>query len=159
MQLTSDRRYHFAIGPDALWSAIAATDEYRRWWPWLTEFEASGLVSGDVWRCRVRPPLPYTLRFAIHLDEVVTPTSIAARLVGDIVGRAALEVAADGEGSVVRLRSTLAPSTRAFGMIAWLARPIVERGHDWVLDTGARQFAQRANERTAAGRDGTIGGE
>ena len=27
-------------------------------------------------------------------------------------------------------------------MIATLARPVVTRGHDWVLDTGAAQFAE-----------------
>jgi uncharacterized protein YndB with AHSA1/START domain len=138
--LDSDRRYRFAVQPAALWSAIAETADYRRWWPWLTAFDANGLVAGDVWRCAVRPPLPYTLRFAIHLDEVVPETLVAARLSGDIAGTARLDVTPDGDGCDVRLTSRLAPSSRAFGLLANLARPIVRRGHDWVLDTGARQF-------------------
>ena len=89
VRLDSDRPYHFAVTPAALWSAIAETADYRRWWPWLTGFEANGLVAGDVWRCAVRPPLPYTLRFAIHLDEVVPTTLVTARLSGDIAGRPA----------------------------------------------------------------------
>ena len=63
---------------------------------------------------------------------------------GDIAGRARVDLAARDGGSTVRLTSTLAPSTRAFAVIAVLAKPIVRRSHDWVLDTGARQFVRRA---------------
>ncbi len=144
MELVSDRRYRFAVVPDALWAAIAETSDYQRWWPWLTTFDADGLIAGAVWRCAVRPPLPYTMRFTISLDEVVAPSLVAATVHGDIAGTARVEVAADGDGSAVRLRSSLAPSSPLFGIVAGIARPFVRRGHDWVLDTGARQFAGRA---------------
>ena len=147
MELVSDRRYRFEVVPEALWAAIAETADYQRWWPWLTTFEAEGLAVGGVWRCAVRPPLPYTVRFSIRLDEVVRPSLVAATVRGDIAGTARVEVEADGDGCAVRLRSALAPSSRVFGIIAGLARPLVRRGHDWVLDTGARQFAARAVER------------
>ena len=58
---------------------LAATDQYQRWWPWLREFEATGLTAGDEWRCRVRPPLPYTVRFTIVLEEVEAPRTVGAR--------------------------------------------------------------------------------
>jgi uncharacterized protein YndB with AHSA1/START domain len=144
VELVSDRRYRFPVAPEALWAAIAETDEYRRWWPWLTAFEAEGLASGVAWRCAVRPPLAYTLRFTIHLDDVVRPSLVTATVDGDIGGTARIEIAADGTGCAVRLRSTLTPSSRLFGIVAGVARPIVRYGHDWVLDTGARQFAAQA---------------
>jgi hypothetical protein len=144
VELASDRRYLFPVPPDVFWAAIGATEHYQRWWPWLRRFDASGLVAGDVWRCVVRPQLPYTVRFAVHLGEVIHPTLVTARVDGDIAGTARLVVAPHDEGCDVRLTSTLAPSNRAFGLIAALARPLVRRGHDWVLDTGARQFATRA---------------
>jgi uncharacterized protein YndB with AHSA1/START domain len=144
VELASDRRFRFEAPPDALWAAIANTDEYRRWWPWLTAFEADGMAPGSVWRCAVRPLLPYTLRFSIHLVDVVQPSLLTATVGGDIAGEARVEVAADGEGSAVRLVSRLAPSSRVFGIVAGIARPIVRRGHDWVIDTGAGQFAERA---------------
>ena len=31
-----------------------------------------GLVADEAWTCVVQPPLPYRLRFRLHLDEVVT---------------------------------------------------------------------------------------
>ena len=94
VELVSDRRYRFALQPDALWSALDATDDYRRWWPWLRTFEADGLRAGDRWSCAVRPPLPYTLRFVIHLDDVDPPRLITAHVTGDITGEARVEIAA-----------------------------------------------------------------
>jgi len=144
VELVSDRRYRFAVPADDLWAALDATEAYRRWWPWLRSFEADGLRAGGQWRCAVRPPLPYTLRFAIDLDEVVAPRLVAARLSGDIAGTARVEVAPTEDGCEVRLTSTLRPSSMAFAMFATVTRPVVRRGHDWVLDTGAAQFAARA---------------
>ena len=144
MELASDRHYRFPVPADAFWSAIGATDDYRRWWPWLRTFDAEGLVAGDVWRCAVRPPLRYTVRFAVHLGTVEPPRVIDARVEGDIAGTARLVVTPRDDGCDVRLTSTLAPSHRGLALLASVARPLVRRGHDWVLDTGARQFASRA---------------
>ncbi len=49
-----------------------------------------------------------------------------------------------GASSELRLIAALSPGSPAFGLLARLARPLVTRGHDWVLDTGARQFVDRA---------------
>ena len=144
MELVSDRRYPLEVPPDALWSALAATDDYRGWWPWLRSFEADGLHAGGRWHCTVRPPLPYTLRFTIHLDEVEPPHLVTSHLTGDISGVARIVIAPRAGGSEIQLTSTLTPSHRSFGIVAAIARPIVRRGHDWILDTGAQQFADRA---------------
>jgi uncharacterized protein YndB with AHSA1/START domain len=144
VELASDRRYHFDASPGEVWAALADTAGYRRWWPWVAAFDGDRLAAGDAWRCAVRPPLGYTVRFTIHLDEVVRPTSVAARVAGEIRGDARIELEPCGDGCALRLTSTLAPGNRAFALLAAIARPIVRRGHDWVLDTGARQFAARA---------------
>ncbi|MET0145708.1 MAG: SRPBCC family protein [Ilumatobacteraceae bacterium] len=141
MELVSDRRYRFAVPPADLWSSLAATDHYRSWWPWLRAFDGDGLVSSADWHCTIRPPLPYTLRFTIHLHEVDRPRVVTADISGDIAGTARIDVEPHGAGSELHLTSTLTPSSRAFGIVAKLAKPIVRRGHDWVLDTGAGQFA------------------
>lgn len=141
MKITSDRRFRFRGDAERVWIALGATDQYRRWWPWLRRFEARGLVTGDSWRCEVKPPLPYALRFTVDLDEVVAPRSIAATIAGDIGGTARLVLAQHDDVCEIRLTSELAPRSRTFGVLAALARPLVQRGHDWVLDTGAAQFA------------------
>lgn len=144
MEVRSDRRYRFAVGPEALWAAITDVEQYRLWWPWLRGFEAQGLVVGDAWRCVVQPPLPYTLRFTVTLDEVVEPRLVRATVSGEIVGTARLDIAEDGDGGEMRLTSSLSPDNRMLRAVASVARPVVRFGHDWVLDTGARQFAAAA---------------
>jgi hypothetical protein len=141
VRLRTERRYRFDGDLESVWAALAATDQYRQWWPWLRRFDARGLVTGDLWRCQVKPPLPYTLRFTVHLDNVIARRSVAATVSGDIAGTAHLELAPQGEVCELLLTSELAPRSRAFGVLAALARPLVRRGHDWVLDTGAAQFA------------------
>ena len=98
VELGRDRSYWFPMRPDALWSALAETGDYRSWWPSLTDLEADGLAAGAVWRCTIRPPLPFPLRFAIHLDDVVRPTLVTAHISGDIAGTARLDVAPHGNG-------------------------------------------------------------
>jgi hypothetical protein len=142
VHVDSDRSYTFGVDVDELWAAIADVERYPRLWPWLKVFEARGLIAGDTWRCVVRPPLPYSVRFNIDLDEVVGPSHVTATIAGDITGTARLDLEPTADGSAIRLTSTLAPNGWVFATIATLMRPVVSRGHDWVLDTGAAQFAE-----------------
>lgn len=144
MELESDRRFRFAVTPDDFWAAAATTHAYTQWWPWLRSFDGRGLVAGDEWRCAVRPPLGYTLRFTVHLDEVTAPTTIRTRVDGDIAGWAQLLIATDGAGCSVHLTSRLTPASGVFRLVAFVGAPFARRGHDWILDTGADQFAHRA---------------
>ena len=144
MELVSDRSWCFGAPPDVVWAALAATGDYPTWWPWLRSFDADGLVAGGRWRCTVRPPLQYSVRFALELEEVEPPHLVTARVSGDIAGRARIEITAAGARSEVRLASALTPTRRTIAWLAAAAGPIARRSHDWVLDTGARQFASRA---------------
>ena len=144
MHVSSDRVFRFGVPPDELWSAMARTDGYQEWWPWLHRFAAEGLVTGDVWRCTVRPPVPYALRFTVTIDAAEPPRLVRATVDGDIRGTASLDVSARGEGSEARLVSVLSPSGIVLRAVSVAARPVVRHGHDWVLDTGLRQFSARA---------------
>ena len=144
MELASDRRWCFDAPPSAVWAALAATSEYRTWWPWLTSFDAVGLVAGARWQCTVRPPLRYSVRFAIDLEQVEPSRLLTARVSGDITGRARVDITGCGERSEIRLVSLLTPARRSMALLTALAGPIARRSHDWVLDTGARQFAAHA---------------
>jgi uncharacterized protein YndB with AHSA1/START domain len=147
MEVVSDRRYQLPAPPADVWVALARTDDYRSWWPWLRSFDARGLELGDEWRCTIRPPLPYVVRFRLLIENVERPAAVTARLRGDIEGTARIDLApADPSAATteLRLRAALAPGSRAFALLARIASPLARRGHDWVLDTGARQFAARA---------------
>lgn len=141
----STRTWQFACAPQQLWERIIAVQEYPLWWPWLRRFEPGpGLVRGASWRCEVVPPLPYVVRFTLRFDHVDAPRIAETSVTGDIRGtaRLTLDPTADG-GTAARLVSRLAPAhplLRGFGRVA---RPLVERGHDWVLDQGEQQFLER----------------
>jgi uncharacterized protein YndB with AHSA1/START domain len=144
VEIVSDRRYRMAADVRRVWAALTAVDEYPRWWPWLREFEASSLAVGEDWRCAVRPPLPYVVRFTVSLVGVVEAERIDARVDGDIAGDATVLLSPVAGGSEVRLSSRLTAAGRGLAVLAVLARPVVARAHDWIIDTGARQFADRA---------------
>jgi uncharacterized protein YndB with AHSA1/START domain len=144
MDVRSDRRYRFPLPPEALWPVLTSVEQYRGWWPWLRAFDGQGFAAGERWTCVVQPPLPYALRFSIALDEVVPNRSATASIDGDIVGRARLELRATDDGCEARLVSRLAPANGMLRAVASVARPLAQLGHDWVLDTGLRQFRARA---------------
>ena len=148
MEVRSDRTFDFTVGPDQLWSALTSVERYRTWWPWLRRFEGTTFVQGAHWRCAVRAPLGYPVRFEVVLSDVVPGRSAAAAVTGDIAGSARLDVAAtDGGGSRLRLQSALASKRWLLRAIAFLAPPVARFGHDRLLEKGVRQFRDEAFSR------------
>ncbi|HMG40066.1 MAG TPA: SRPBCC family protein [Acidimicrobiales bacterium] len=146
-RISSARSYRFSAGPEEVWSRLGRVGDYTRWWPWLRRFDAVGLVPGDVWRCTIRPPLPYVLRVLVHVEHVAQPSLVVARVSGDIAGRCRVELHDHPEGTEVRVTSEL---TAERGLVTRVSRalPSLARwGHDWVLDAGARQFARTLSAR------------
>ncbi|MGI8662048.1 MAG: hypothetical protein ACR2LQ_02420 [Acidimicrobiales bacterium] len=144
MDVRSDRRYRFGVEPAELWSKLTSVEDYRSWWPWLVGFDAGGFQTGERWACVVQPPLPYSLRFDLVIGDVIVERSVTATIEGDIIGHARLDLAPSGEGSDLRLTSQLAPSNAMLRVVARIAKPVVRFGHDWVIDTGLRQFEAHA---------------
>ena len=144
MRFQTDRRYQLPLPPSELWAAVARVEDYQTWWPWLRQFDAEQLADDEVWHCLVQPPLPYWVRFDVALEEVHAPTTVRASITGDVVGEALLEISDHPAGSEARLVAYLEPGNGFLRMVARLAAPAVRYGHDWVLDSGARQFIDRA---------------
>ncbi len=144
MEVCSDRRYRFDVEPATVWAACTRTDDYQRWWPWLRSFEGERFAAGERWTCRVQPPVPYSLAFSITLDEVVEHASARASIAGDITCTAEVRLRPDGAGTELHLVSRLAPASPLLQAVARIALPVAQLGHDWVLDTGLRQFRDRA---------------
>lgn len=123
---------------------MCGVERYPSWWPWLRAFDAQGLRSGDLWQCVVKPPLPYELSFTVDLVEVSAPRRIDVRIGGDVHGTASVAIAPEGSGSEVRVRSRLSPVTPVLRGVAFVAWPVARYAHDWIIDTGARQFVEQA---------------
>jgi hypothetical protein len=161
-------RYALPMTREEVWTRISEVSSYQRWWPWLRAFDAVALAEGDVWRCQVQPPVPYPVRFTVTLEQIAPPTLVRASVHGDVVGDAVLtleEPGASGDGvgadggqgaaggpgadgpaarCVATLHSSLAPGNTALQLVSRFAAPVARFGHDWVLDSGARQFITRA---------------
>lgn len=75
-------------------------------------------------------------------------------MVGDIEGDATLTLEPTEAGCTARLRSQLAPADPMLRGVGAAARPVIEWGHDWVLDQGQQQFVSAAlgQSRPAASR-------
>lgn len=144
MEVQSDRWYRLSGAPEQVWSALTRVQDYQRWWPWLRAFDATAFAAGEQWCCEVQPPLPYRLRFTIHLDEVVAERSAKASITGDIAGSARIELSPAAAGTDLHLVSSLGPSTGLLRTVVRVAGPVARYGHDWVIDTGLRQFESRA---------------
>lgn len=144
MDVRSDRRHRLAADPETVWDVLSRLDDYQRWWPWLRTFEADALEAGQTWRCTIRPPVPYDLRLSVHLHRVERPYRIDATVGDDLTGAARLDLIPAGDHCDLRLRSTLSPRSGMLRAVAGWAPWIAQRGHDWVLDTGLRQFRDRA---------------
>ena len=144
VEIRSDQCHQFSVTPAEVWTALARVDAYRSWWPWLRHFEADVLEAGTTWSALVQPPVPYRLRFDLHLLEVEPPYLVTATVTGDLIGSARLEISPTPTGSELRLVSHLAPANSVLRAVARLAPPVAHFGHQWVLDTGLRQFRQGA---------------
>jgi uncharacterized protein YndB with AHSA1/START domain len=142
--ITSLHRYELPLPPETVWGLISEVGDYPRWWSWLRACDADALAAGEEWRCEVQPPLPYPLRFRVLIDEVKSARLVQARVEGDVVGDATLELQESDEGCMASLRSSLAPGNSALRLMSRFAAPLARYGHDWVLDSGARQFIARA---------------
>ena len=141
-----DRTWRFdGVPVERLWEAVSSPQRFPTWWSWLRDADLPpSLVSGAVARFTVRPPLPYVLRFAVAVDDVVPCERIDASVGGDVVGPAALEVRAVGGGSEARLVWTLSLTRPALRRVERVARPAMVAGHDLVVALGVRQFRRKA---------------
>ena len=142
--ITTEHRYELPVERQVVWDLISGVENYQSWWSWLRVFDAAALATGAEWRCEVQPPLPYPVRFHVEIEDTEPPQLVRARVRGDVIGTATLHLEEHEDGCVVRLVSALAPGNATLRLVSRLAAPLARFGHDWVLDSGARQFIARA---------------
>lgn len=132
---------------ERLWDVLAETSAYPRWWSWLDDYEAGTLEAGSIARFRVRPRLPYALRFTVTIDEVVRHERVATTVSGDAAGPAELVVSPTGDGdggSQARLVWSLDLQRPLLTRLERVARPAMVWGHDAIVSMGIRQFTRKA---------------
>lgn len=139
----SSRSWRIDAPTERVWAALADADRYADWWPFLRGLDTGeGFVDGAVWTCAVRPPLPYSVRFRVHLVRIVPGRSVRAAVSGDVTGDATLEVSPEGDSTALALRSELRPSRPLLRGLSLVARPVARWGHDAVLDQGVERMVR-----------------
>ena len=139
-----DRTWDFPVDAGEFWSTISRTGEYREWWSWLREFDATALAEGHQWWATVQSPLPYALRFGLFMRRVEAPRLLEVDVSGDIAGPARLEVHDRDSGCAVRVSWKVEARSRPLRVGALFARPLLQWSHERVVSMGLTQFAKRA---------------
>jgi hypothetical protein len=137
--------YRFDLAPAELWARISRFDEFRGWWgSWLREFSFDGpLADGTTLRLVVVPPLPYRMRVDVALQECEPPHRVHSQVSGDLHGVATLDVAADGAGCAVTVAWQLEMMQRPMRLAARFARPVLQWGHDRVVEVAVSRFRRQ----------------
>jgi uncharacterized protein YndB with AHSA1/START domain len=145
--ISTVHQYDLSLPREEVWGLISEVSQYRNWWPWLRVFDGAALAMGEAWRCEVQPPVPYPVRFRVVIEHIEAPGLVCASVTGDVVGLATLTLDEHAAvGCTATLQSSLAPGNTALQLVSRFAAPVARFGHDWVLDSGARQFTARAIE-------------
>jgi hypothetical protein len=137
--------FRFAATPETVWETIERTGEFEAWWGWLGDFrlDGPGLEAGSVLVGVVSPPLPYRMRIRVELEDCVRPSLIRAAVHGDLEGRARLELAPDGNGTVAAAAWTIEMMQRPMRAAARFAYPLLRWGHDRVVDATVYGFRRQ----------------
>ena len=134
------RAYEFASTPQELWDAIRKVDRFEEWWPWLEEFRVEGdaLKAGSVLYGVVAPPLPYRMRIEVDLTYSDPPREIDALIHGDLEGVARIEMRPSSAGTTIEVAWTVEMMQRPMRLAARFGRPLLQWGHDRVVETTVR---------------------
>jgi carbon monoxide dehydrogenase subunit G len=135
-------RFHFAVPPAVLWSAIGQLDQFGQWWGWLGSYQAQGdgLKEGSVLQGVVRPPLPYRMAVQVELTRCDPCRLVDAKVSGDLAGDAHLRLRPDGEGTVTDVDWSLEMLQRPMRCVALVAYPLLRWGHDRVVEVTVESF-------------------
>lgn len=140
-----DRTFTFPVPVAELWATMGRLDCYPSWWSWLHEFSVDGrrLEPGTVLRGVVTPPLPYRMRIDVVVDECVPEHCIAALVHGDLEGAARLTFEGDGAQTRARATWTIEMMPASMRMAARIAFPLLQWGHDRVVDATVDGFRRQ----------------
>jgi carbon monoxide dehydrogenase subunit G len=135
--------FDFSRAPEEVWEAIGHIERFEGWWWWLGQLrmEGPGLVPGAVLQGLVSPPVPYRMRVRVELDSCEEPTSIDATVGGDLVGPATLRLSSHGGGTRVDVAWSLEMKQRPMRLAARVAKPLLQWGHDRVVEATVSALA------------------
>jgi hypothetical protein len=79
----------------------------------------------------------------VEIEDCVRPSSIDARVRGDLDGHARLELSGDGDGTQARVGWTIEMMQRPMRLAARFAYPLLQWGHNRVVEATVSSFRQQ----------------
>jgi uncharacterized protein YndB with AHSA1/START domain len=125
---------------EEVWAAIVDAGSYRTWWPWLKSIEPASWREAQVTRATVRAPAGYRLRLEIVPATVEPPRRLEAEISGDARGTGIITIDALDIGCRLAIDWSLRPAGGLLTALTTVARPIMVRGHDWIIADGVARF-------------------
>jgi carbon monoxide dehydrogenase subunit G len=146
--------FDFARAPEDVWEAIGHIERFEGWWWWLGQLrlEGPGLAPGAVLQGLVSPPVPYRMRVRVQLEACEEPTSIDATVGGDLVGPATLRLSPRDGGTRVDVAWSLEMMQRPMRLAARVAKPLLQWGHDRVVEATVSALASDLGYMGGGGR-------
>jgi hypothetical protein len=146
-----DETFTFPVSVPQLWATMVQVDCFSSWWGWLHEFsvEGDGLEPGSVLHGVVVPPLPYRMRLDVVVDECIPERRISALVHGDLEGAARLTFEGDDVESRAHATWTVEMMQRSMRLAATVAHPLLQWGHDRVVDATVDGFRRHLVGETA----------
>lgn len=139
-----ERSWVFPVGSEQLWATLEHTDDYPRWWSWLRSVDPVALRPGAHTCCVIAAPLPYRLHVTISVDTVVPGRLVLVHIGGDLEGDAALRLEPGVDTCRASLRWELRVRRPLLRRAARTVRPVLEWGHERVVEIGVTEFVERA---------------
>lgn len=127
---------------DEVWAAVVDAASYRTWWPWLEQVDPPSWRTGRITRATVRAPAGYRLRLEIVPGALDPPHLLEAEIGGDAHGTGAITIDPLDAGSRLTVDWSLRPAGGLLAALTAVARPLMVRGHDWIIADGVARFAR-----------------
>lgn len=143
--------FWFPVRPDELWETIEQFDRFESWWVWLRNFDADTdkLVADNVLHGTIHPPVPYRLHLDIRLEACRRPHVVQATIDGDARGSAEIRMEPVDDGTLVAVVWTLDMMSTPLRIAALVAYPLMQWGHDRVVEMAVAGFRRQALAGTA----------
>ncbi|MBV8950504.1 MAG: hypothetical protein JOZ99_06495 [Actinobacteria bacterium] len=134
--------FTFPLAPQRLWALIEDPANFERWWGWLHDVHCTDplITAASVLTGVVDPPVPFSMRVRVTIDECEPARHIAASVGGDLRGTAGLDIDGDGGDASVAIGWDVEMMQPQMRVASLVARPVLQWGHDRVVEAAVRGF-------------------
>lgn len=146
MRYTLITQWHLNAPIDRVWNALAATERWPDWWPYVKEVveinpgaaDGVGSIQRYTWSSR----LPYRLCFTVRTAAVNRPYDIEGIASGDLNGVGRWHLQTLDAGTQVTYTWIVSTEKAWMNLLAPILAPVFAWNHDRVMHEGGKGMAR-----------------